>query len=387
MSNWSNINQTFVIEPFGSPIISACTSLFTNNIISCSGDTQIFLKTGVITFDGNLYTNSQISASTINASTYYSGGTNIIDIINYNNITGGTFDNISDTLTLFKDNGNQVNVTGLTDYYTTGSTIIGTTAYFDRNDSLSAYTLNLDLFTADIYVTGVTFSDNQLVILRNDGLNLNTFINTFTALTVNGLLSSSSVSATTITSLEFIGDGSKITGMPYVTGGTYSNSDALFTNSTGGTFSVTGLTDYFVTGGTFNKNSKILTLNRNDSQGVEISIQSRILIPTTAQTVSNETLIIDTISGFTDDSNSFIVSYVNAYKDNTDFGFWKRTLAISKVNGTVTVIGENSDFDRVSSGITSNSVVYSANSGNVSIIISGETSKNYNWSSNWEIIK
>lgn len=79
-----DINQTFVVEPLDNniPILSACTALYTNNILSCSGDTQIFLDNGVITFDGNLYTSNDLTANTINASTYYSGGTNLIDIIN-----------------------------------------------------------------------------------------------------------------------------------------------------------------------------------------------------------------------------------------------------------------------------------------------------------------
>ena len=70
-----------------------------------------------------------------------------------------------------------------------------------------------------------------------------------------------------------------------------------------------------------------------------------------------------------------------------DYGFWKRTLAINKVSGLVSIIGENSDFDRVSSGMTANSVIYSANSGDISISVSGETAKSYTWKSNWEIIK
>jgi hypothetical protein len=34
-------------------------------------------------------------------------------------------------------------ITGFTDYYTTGATLVGSTAYFNRNDTLSAYTLDL----------------------------------------------------------------------------------------------------------------------------------------------------------------------------------------------------------------------------------------------------
>jgi hypothetical protein len=269
-----DINQTFVVEPLDNniPILSACTALYTNNILSCSGDTQIFLGNGVITFDGNLYTSNDLTANTINASTYYSGGTNLIDIINLKNITGGTFNNTTDTLTLYKQNNSTVVVTGFTDYYTTGATLIGNTVYFNRNDVLSAYTLNLSNFSADTYVTGVTFSSNQLIIGRNDGVNLNTFINTFTGLTINGVLNANSIianniSATTISASTFYGDGSNLTGIltkdTFVTGGTYSSGTAVFTNNTGGTFSVTGFktSDVFVTGGTYTNGNAIFTNN------------------------------------------------------------------------------------------------------------------------------
>ena len=534
--NASDINQTFLIEPLsitgGSPTLTACTALYTNAVVSCSGDTQIFMGTGIITFNGILYTNDDLSASTINASTYYSGGTNLFNIIDANNITGGTYDTNNDVLNLYKTNGNTISVTGFTDYYTTGATLIGTTVYFDRNDTLSAYTLNLSPFTADTYVTGVTFNDNKLIVTRNDGVSLNTFINTFTGLTINGQLNSNSISATTawfinlsantVSATTFYGDGSHLTGLPYVTGGTFNNNtdtitftnstggtftvtgltdyyttgstlignvvyfdrnDVLsaytldlsglgfvtggtfnnnnliltnntggtisvlinnlsgltingnlnttgstfsnyfsggtgtfttiygngvnitglpyvtggtfnantrvitFTNSTGGTFTVTGLTDYYITGGTFNQNNNTLRYTRNDNTNIDVILPVRSVVTSSANTNTNSFITIDSVTGITDNTNSILVSYITAFKDNIDYGFWKRTLAINKFSGLVSIIGENVDFDRVSSGLTSTSVVYLSNGGNLDIKVSGETSKNYYWSSNWEIIK
>jgi len=461
--NSSNINQTFIIEPLsitgGSPTLSACTTLYSNAIVSCSGDTTIFMGNGIITFDGNLYTDNDLSASTINASTFYSGGTNLLNLINSNTITGGTFNNNTDTLILQNTNGNVINVTGFTDYYTTGTTTIGNTVYFNRNDLMSAYTMNLAV--ANSFVTGTTFLNNQLFLTRNDNIIIKTFINNFTGLTVNGVLS-----ATTI-----YGNGSNITGLPYVTGGTYLdgvttlinstggtfNINGYFTgdtniiitgisilnntilltnntggtisttintltgltvngslsattylglpidvrvtggtysdnkitliNNTGGTFNITGVTDYSITGGTFTKNTKQLRLTKDNNVNIDVNLPIRLFINSSATTTTNTFLTIDTVSGITDNTNSFIVSYINAFKDNIDYGFWKRTLAINKVSGITYIIGENSDFDRISSGMTSNSIIYSANNGNISIKISGETSKNYTWSSNWEIIK
>ena len=95
----------------------------------------------------------------------------------------------------------------------------------------------------DTYVTGFTYNDNLLTIKQNVGqADLTALINTMTGLTVNGTLS-----ATTIQ-----GNGSSISGLPYVTGGTANNATRVytFTNSTGGTFNVAALNDAVITGGT-----------------------------------------------------------------------------------------------------------------------------------------
>jgi hypothetical protein len=87
-------------------------------------------------------------------------------------VTGGTFNN--NTLTLELNGGKpDVTITGFADYYTTGATLIGSTAYFDRNDSLSAYTLDLSSFvpSVDTYVTGFTYTSatNTIYLRQNQG--------------------------------------------------------------------------------------------------------------------------------------------------------------------------------------------------------------------------
>jgi len=143
-----SINKTFIIEPLeltgGSPTLSACTTMYTNLIESCSGDTSIQLSTGSILFSGNS-SFSNITASTIEATTYLSGGTNILDIININDkfVTGGTFNNFTDSIQLTRNDGVNIIITGLTDLYTTGASLYNNIIYFDRNDTLSAYTVDL----------------------------------------------------------------------------------------------------------------------------------------------------------------------------------------------------------------------------------------------------
>ena len=91
-------------------------------------------------------------------------------------VTGGTFDYSSEILTLINNDNSSISISGLTDNYNTGATVIGSSVYFHRNDQLSAYTFDL-LSATNTYSTGVTFNNNQLTITRNDGFNLSTNIN------------------------------------------------------------------------------------------------------------------------------------------------------------------------------------------------------------------
>tara|TARA_R110000868_G_scaffold21297_1_gene88489 strand:- start:48 stop:449 length:402 start_codon:yes stop_codon:yes gene_type:complete len=52
----SDINETFIIEPLlvNSDTISACTAVFTNILISCSGDSQIHLTSGSTIFNTSI---------------------------------------------------------------------------------------------------------------------------------------------------------------------------------------------------------------------------------------------------------------------------------------------------------------------------------------------
>ena len=320
VNNQSNINETFIIEPIfvGTDIISACTAVYTNELLSCSGNTKIFMGSGVITFDGNLYTNDSLTANTINASTYYSGGTNLLDIFSTSGVqlTGGSFNDITKTLSLYNSNGSVINVTGFTDYYTTGATLIGKTVYFDRNNALSAYTLDLSSFSnEDIYTTGLTFSNNQIIIARNDGVNLNTFVNYFSALTIGNLvsntISANTISATTYLNLPIDPD-TYVTGFTFdqltyllkldqntngqfssftanlailasdvtITGGTYNSSTgvATFTNNSGGTFNVTGfttgLTDTIITNFTYSPTNNTFTITQSNGSAFTATFTS-----------------------------------------------------------------------------------------------------------------
>ncbi len=115
----------------------------------------------------------------------------------------------------------------------------------------------------DVFVTGATYSSNTFTYRNNTGGTFSVLFNTVTGLTVNGTLSATTVSATTYLNLP--------TDIR-VTGGTYSNGIATFTNNTGGTFNVagffTGGTDVFVTGATYSNNTFTYTNNTGGSFNV-----------------------------------------------------------------------------------------------------------------------
>jgi hypothetical protein len=183
--NQANINETFIIEPIfvGSDSISACTSVYTNEIISCSGDSSIMMSQGVIIFNGNLYTNDSLTANTINASTYFSGGTNLLDIFGGSDIylTGGTFNPETNTLSLFNSNDTIINVTGFTSDKITGGTFFGNSLLLNTNAgeviNISGYTniynsngeLNDDrtVNAGDFYLRFSTSQDENNLVVKN----------------------------------------------------------------------------------------------------------------------------------------------------------------------------------------------------------------------------
>lgn len=52
----NDINKEFVVQPIVGDVnvISACTTVYTNKVISCSGDTEIHLTSGTTFFNNNL---------------------------------------------------------------------------------------------------------------------------------------------------------------------------------------------------------------------------------------------------------------------------------------------------------------------------------------------
>ena len=141
---------------------------------------------------GNLNITS-ISATTISGTTFYGDGSNLTGISN-TFVTGTTF------------NSNQATVTrndGVDVLFLTGGTNVNLS-----NPSTNQIKIDVSLpSTMNTFTTGFTYNDaNTLTISRNDGVDLSTFINIMTGLTVNGditVTGTSNLNVVTATTIDF----------------------------------------------------------------------------------------------------------------------------------------------------------------------------------------
>ena len=162
-----SINETYIIDSIDdNAIFSACTALYTNNIISCSGNTQIDLGENLIVFNGNTL------ATIISATTYYGDGSNLTGISTQDTfVTGGTYSN--GTAVFTNNTGGTFTVTGFYtgsttpfDVFVTGGTYSNGIAIFTNNTggtfTVTGFsTSNATQFTGGT-VTGATFFTNGL---------------------------------------------------------------------------------------------------------------------------------------------------------------------------------------------------------------------------------
>jgi hypothetical protein len=140
----SKIRNNYIVQTASEfDVLSACTGVYTNNLYSCTGDT--------VYINDNVSTNI-VYANVFSGGTYYGDGSNL---------SGISTDN----------------------FYTTGVTLQNDILYFDRTDTLSAYTVSLlpivfsggsgscitDLYVSNIFgCSPITIHDN--IEPSDDGL-------------------------------------------------------------------------------------------------------------------------------------------------------------------------------------------------------------------------
>jgi hypothetical protein len=171
-------------------------------------------------YTNNAYTNVDNNFSvgqTINggvtATTYYGSGANLSGLTDVF-VTGGTYS--SGTAIFTNNTGGTFNISGFTQGTLTGSGVTNYVAKWNGSNELTDSQIlddgtditfggNSAIFTADVFVSGNTTIANDLI---TNTISASTYYNLPTDIRV--------------------------------TGGTYSNGSATFTNNTGGTFNVSG---------------------------------------------------------------------------------------------------------------------------------------------------
>jgi hypothetical protein len=269
------------------------------NTFTISRNDNVDLTSTISVLSGITYYGDGSNLSGITTTdTFVTGGTfdNNTDTITFTNNSGGTFNvtgitdtfviagtytDSTDTISLLRNDGNFVNITGVTDNFVSGGTYnVGTQEInFVGNSPETTFDVDLSSIVAnDTYVisgnanaatseltftynTGGTFTVTNSAALFSDN-DINVTGGTYNP--SNGCVTFTTNSGTTFDVCGFL------TGITdtYVTGGTYNEStDTItFTNTSGGTFNVTGITDTFVTGSSVTSN--VLEITRNDNQKV-----------------------------------------------------------------------------------------------------------------------
>ena len=245
-------------------------------------------------------------------------------------VTGGTYFSATSTINLYRNDGVTIPISGITatggssSNGFTGGTVSGATNF---TGGLTANTISATTYVnlpTDIRTTGGTYSNNTFTFTNNTGGTYSVLFNTVTGLTINGNLTTTGntslqgVTATTISATTYYNLPKDV----FVTGGTYTSGNAIFTNNTGGTFTVSG----FNTGG---GGGQIFYLNLSQSQN------GNRLLSTTGSTSSEQSTgvtinkdVTSTISSFQSQPlNTTLLPggvwsfYLHSYKQNTNASF------------------------------------------------------------------
>ena len=220
-------------------------------------------------------------------------------------VTGGTL-SVQGTLTLTRNDGNDVTVTGFTaqesDTFVTGGTYTDTTGIITlrRNDGGN---FNISGFE---YIKSLTLNNNDLEITPNIGSPLLGTVNAITGLGYNGDWGLSGSS----TGVFYLG-----TELPFITGGTYSSGTITLgiNKDLESDITISGLNsdDTYLTGATYSPTT--LTLGMND--GTDFTVTG-FAAEITGGTYNNGTLSLENNTGSSVDITGITFSSTNIYSND-----------------------------------------------------------------------
>jgi len=308
-------------------------TITSNNATITGGDIDgvVIGGTTPVTFTSNnvTITGGNINGTNIGLTTRGEGA--FTHIYDNNGSTGTTGQILSTTLT-----GITWIDSSSTDYYVTGGTLSAQgTLTLTRNDGNNVTITGFTAQESDTYVTGATYTESTgiLTLTRNDGQTVGaggfSYIKSLT-LSNNNLTITPNIGAPALSQVEAITDlgysGWGLTGtstgvfylgteLPFITGGTFSSGTLTLgiNNGLESNIVVTGFDadDTYITGGTYNPT----TLTLGNSDGVDITITG-FAPEITGGTYSNGTLSLDDNTGGSVDITGITFTSTNIY--NTD---------------------------------------------------------------------
>ena len=105
-------------------------------------------------------------------------------------------------------------------------------------------------------------------------------------------------------------------------------------------------------------------------------------------TTDDTSTLLDAIDTLTNSGTHIIEVFVTAREtsSNSQWGVWKRTLAVTQFSGTVAIQQVSSDMDKQSTGLVPNDVAFAVSGTSVNINVTGIASTTIDWDSQYEII-
>ena len=269
-------------------------------------------------------------------------------------VTGGTYSDVTDTITLTRNDDVTVDITGVTDTFVTGSTL--TAANNNTNTQSAQLEYNIPvaggpylITTQNTFTTGGTYNvgTTSIDFDKNDG---STFSVDLSNIDVNdtfvtGGTNNSATDNTNSASIDLLYNqdvAPSTYNLPYTdtftTGGTYNNGTSLITfdQNDGSNFTVDlstiDVNDTFVTGFTYNSTNNTFTISRNEGEPDLTASIDTVSGLTISNLTAGRVVYVGTGGELTDESGF-------EYNDTTNL-LTVGDLNVTNASGTTATIGQ-----------------------------------------------
>jgi hypothetical protein len=269
-------------------------------------------------------------------------------------VTGGTYSDVTDTITLTRNDDVTVDITGVTDTFVTGNTL--TAANNNTNTQSAQLEYNIPVVggpyfitTQNTFTTGGTYNSGTTSIDfdKNDGTTFSVDLSNIDVndTFVTGGTNNSATVNTNSASIDLLYNqdvAPSTYNLPYTdtftTGGTYNNGTSLITfdQNDGSNFTVDlstiDVNDTFVTGFTYNSTNNTFTISRNEGEPDLTASIDTVSGLTISNLTAGRVVYVGTGGELTDESGF-------EYNDTTNL-LTVGDLNVTNASGTTATIGQ-----------------------------------------------